>query len=246
MSYRDDQEALQERVGALESELAAANRKIAELSGTAPALPTGNGETFGKPSSLNVPTSLRLEKVVQGELSAQGYEAIAALIRERLGLDTTQVGGRMATLHRPRMPADHVEIVVRDGKTHLLLERSWAERSTGAWLFAGIIGLFGALVAGSLAHDMLHTSDVMSFFHALWAGPLLGALAALILGPRARRKIEAEAVTRRGAFAAMVQLAEENCAKAKPVRVASAAVEEEELAEEELASDNIAAGARIR
>ncbi|NOU33820.1 MAG: hypothetical protein HOO96_38495 [Polyangiaceae bacterium] len=244
MSYRDDQEALQERVGALESELAAANRKIAELSGTAPALPTGNGETFGRPSSLGAPTSLRLETVVDGELSAKGYEAIAALIRERLGLDTTQVGGRMATLHRPRMPAGHVEIVVRDGKTHLLLERSWAERSTGAWLFAGIIGLFGALVAGSFAHDMFHTSDAMSFFHALWAGPLLGAFAALILGPRARRKIEAEAATRRGAFAAMVQLAEEHCVKAKQVRVAVAEVEEP--AEEELASESSDASLGIR
>lgn len=244
MSYRDDQEALQERVSALESELAAANRRIAELSGSAPALPTGKGETFGRPSSLGAPTSLRLETVVDGELSAKGYEAIAALVRERLSLDTTQVGARLETLQRPRMPPDHVEITVSDGKTYLLLERSWAERSAGAWALAGIIAMFGGAVVGALAHDVFHTSDAMSFVQALWGAPLFGLLAALILRPRMRKNIEKELAARRGAFAAMVQLAEENCVKAKQVRVASATVDEP--LEEEVAAESTDASERTR
>jgi hypothetical protein len=244
MGYRDDQEALRERVSALESELAAANRKIAELSGTAPAVAGNDGETLGAPSALGAPRSLRTEKVVEGELSAKGYEAIAALIRERLQLDTAQVGGRMTTLTRPGVPMNRVEIAVRDGKTHLLLERTWAERSVGVWVFAFFFAMFGSVVAGALAHDVFHVSDAMSLAQVLWAGPLAFTIAALLFRPFARKNVEKELAVRRSAFAAMVQLAEGNRVESKQVRVAGAEVEEP--TEEELGSESHDASLGIR
>ncbi len=244
MSYRDDQEALRDRVGALESELAAANRTIAELSGSAPAVAGGEGETLGAPSLVGAPSSLRIEKVVEGELSSKGYEAIAALVRERLELDTAQVGGRMTTLSRPGVPLNRVEIAVRDGKTHLLLERTWAERSVGVFAFAFLFATFGAVAAGALAHDAFHLSGALSFAQALWAGPLAFAMAGLFFRPYVRKGIEKELAARRSTFASMLLLAQEHCANAKQVRVAGAAVEEP--VEEELAPESAAVRERTR
>lgn len=216
MTYRDEKGALQAKVGELESEIEAAHRKIAELSGTAPTAKTSGGETLGPLSGLGTPTSLRIEKVIEGALTTQGYEAIAVVIRERLGLTTTQVGTRMETLHNPRAPAGRVEISVKDGRTHILLERDWSDRAGSTWVFAGMAAMFGGVATAALMHDLFHLSDAMSFVHILWGAPLFGALTASLVRPRARAQVEAELAARRGAFLAIVELAEQH--RTSPVR----------------------------
>ena len=217
--YRDEKGALQAKVGELESELEAAQRKIAELSGTAPAAATGDGETLGAPSGLGVPTSLKLEKVIDGELTLAGYEAIATLIKERLGMETSQVGTRMETLDRPRQPAGRVQISVKDGKTHIVLERDWVDRSPGTWIFAGMLGLFGGFITVALMQDIFHLGDAMTFANVLWAGPLVGALGSIPIRRVARRAIETELAARRGAFAAIVELAQKHRAPKVRARI---------------------------
>lgn len=226
--YRDEKGALQAKVGELEEELEAAKRKIAELSGTAPAPATGDGETLGAPSGLGVATSLKLEKVIDGELTPAGYEAIAALIKERLGLETSQVGARMESLHRPRQPAGRVQIAVKDGKTHVTIERDWSDRAPGTWVLAGVVALFGGVMTAGLMHDAFHLGDAMSFAQMLWAGPLLAGLASMPIRRLAKRQIEEELAARRGAFAAIVDLAEKH--RTAPVR---ARVEVADATEEE-------------
>lgn len=247
MTYRDEKGALQAKVGELESEIEAAHRKIAELSGTAPAPKTASGETLGPLSGLGAPTSLRIEKVIDGALTTQGYEAIAAVIRERLGLETTQVGTRMETLHRPRTPAGRVEISVKDGKTYIVIERDWSDRAGGTWVLAGVVAMFGGVITGALMHDMFHLTDAMSFVHMTWGAPLFGALAAALVRPRARRLIEAELATRRGAFLAIVELAEQH--RASPVR-ARVALEDGQAvgdaAEEESTAESARSEGRAR
>jgi hypothetical protein len=219
VTYRDEKGALQAKVGELEGELQEAQRKIAQLTGAAPAPSTGDGETLGAPSGLGVPTSLRIEKVVDGELTMQGYEAIASVIRDRLGLETTQVGARMETLHRPRQPAGRIQIAVKDGKTHIVLERDWSDRAPGTWVFAGMLGMFGGFITAALMHDLFHLGDAMAFANVLWAGPLVGGLASIPIRRVARSQIEAELAARRGAFAAIVEVAEKHRAPAVRARV---------------------------
>lgn len=241
MSYRGDQEALQQRVEALESELATAKEKIAELSGAEPTIAAGSGETLGARSSIGAPTSVRIEKVIAGELSSRGFEAVAALLRERLKLEAAQVGARMETLAR-RAPGARVEVAVRDGKTHLLLEQSFAGRATGAWIFAGLFALMAGVIAGAFGHDLFHLSDAMSFVQALWAAPLVGTLAALLLRPHVRKNVETELANDRGAFAAIAQVVEEDCARGARVRVQSVETDDAE----ELALDHEEVAARAR
>ena len=222
MTYRDDQGALHGRVDALESELDAANRRIAELSGGASTSIMGDGEKLGPLSNLGTPTSLRIEQVLDGELTVEGYEAISSVIRERLGLDTTQVGGRMETLERARSSAGRVLVAVKEGKTHVVVERDWSERAMGTWVLTAMVALFGGVVVAALMHDLFRLSDAMSFVHVLWSAPLVAFVAASLLRPYARKKVEAELASRRGTFAAIVALAQRHSPPVVRTRVETA------------------------
>lgn len=217
VTYRDEKGALRAKVGDLEGQLAAAQRKIAELSGATPAA-SDEGEQLGPTSGLGLPSSIRLEKVLEGTLSPAGYEAIAGLIERRIGLKSSQVGTRLETLALPRV-GGRVEITVKDGRTHLVLERDWSDRPAGTWVVAGMAAVFGGLAAAAVMHDVMHLSDPMSFAQFLWAGPLIAGLTAPLVRGRARRHIEEDLALRRGTFAALVELAQQHVLEAPRVRV---------------------------
>ena len=238
MTYRDEKGALVAKVDHLESELAAANAKIAALSGTASTPASIEGETLGPDTSLGVPGFVRLEKVLDYTLTPQGYEAIAALIDQRLGMKTTQVGSKLETLTTPRAPAGRVELSVKDGRTHLVLERDWSDRGAGTWVLSGMLAMFGGLVTAAVVHDVAHLSDAMAFAQILWSAPMVFGAAAPLLRRRGRRVVEAELAERRGTFAALVELAAEHRAGASVrARVDVAAEpEHDEPLEQELAA----------
>lgn len=239
MTYRDQKAALVAKVDHLESELAAAKAKIAALSGTAPAPVSNEGETLGPTTSLGAPGSLRLEKVLDFVLTPDGYEAVAALLAQRLGMKTTQVGSKLETLANPRAPAGRVELSVKDGRTHVVLERDWSDRGAGTWVLSGMLAMFGGLVTAALVHDVAHLGDAMAFAQVLWSAPVVFGAAAPLLRGRARRQIEGELAVRRGTFAALVELAAKHRADA-PVRarveVAAEPEQDEPPAERELAA----------
>lgn len=236
MTYRDEKGALAAKVDHLESELAAANAKIAVLSGTAPAPPTTEGETLGPTTSLGAPGSLRLEKELDFTLTPEGYEAIAALIDERLGMKTTQVGSKLETLATPRAPAGRVEVSVKDGRTRVVLERDWSDRGAGTWVLSGMLAMFAGLATAAVLHDVAHLTDAMAFANVLWSAPVVFGAAAPLLRGRARKQVEAELAVRRGTFAALVELAGKHRAR-PPVRarvdVASEPEQDEPLEEQQ-------------
>src|SRR5947207_3024047 len=79
MTYRDDREALQARVETLEQELAGAQATIARLEGRGAAdVGSESASTF-----LGTPMGLRLERELPFEVTNQGFEAIAELLRSR-------------------------------------------------------------------------------------------------------------------------------------------------------------------
>jgi hypothetical protein len=206
VTYRDEKGALQAQVGELEGRLETAQAEIAALRGTSAPSATHQGEALGAPSDLGTPTSLRIEEVLDGTLTPEGYEAIATLLEKRIGLPSRQVGSKLETNTLPNI-GGKVTVTVREGRTHLLLEHDWSSRAPSAWLFAGVTAMFGAVATAAVMHDVMHLSDLMSFAQVLWAGPLIAGIAALPIRSRVRRHVETELAARRGTFTAMVDVA---------------------------------------
>ena len=80
MTYRDDRDALEARVKALEGDLAEANETVRRLRGEAPSATTSAAAPAGKRVR-----GIYLAREVDGQISDQGYEAIGNVLRERLG-----------------------------------------------------------------------------------------------------------------------------------------------------------------
>jgi hypothetical protein len=95
VSYRDEKEALRARVRTLQGDLAAAERKIARLSGEAE--PAGPEEQLSESGLLGAPTGIVLERELPFSIDEHGYEAIALAVRSRLGVEVAQVGGSLTT-----------------------------------------------------------------------------------------------------------------------------------------------------
>jgi len=206
VTYRDEKGALQAKVGELEERLQVAQAENAALRGTSASPDVREGETLGALSGLGTPSSLRIEEVLEGTLSPEGYEAIATLVEKRLRLTSRQVGTKLETNTLPNV-GGKVTITVREGRTHLVLEHDWSSRAPSTWLFAGVAAAFGAMATAAVMHDTMHLTDLMSAAQVLWAGPLIAGMAALPIRSRVRRHIETELAADRGTFTAMSELA---------------------------------------
>jgi hypothetical protein len=92
VTYRDETETLRAQVEKLEGELASANQQVARLRGEAPGSAAG---TAGPDKLVGEPLVFDEEHVLPYRLTEQGYEAIAALLKERLAVDVAQVGSTL-------------------------------------------------------------------------------------------------------------------------------------------------------
>lgn len=223
--YRNDEERLRAKVGELEAALTDTRAQLAALRGTGSSVVAIQGEAPAPLTKLGIPSTLRIEHVVDGELTVEGFEAIADVVRRRLGKATTQVGARLETLpRRAGDPEDRVVVLVRDGQTRIGLERDFREVPvTGHWVI-GLTGMLGPLVA-AIAGDLLHLSGTAILANMLWTTPLCGAIAVPAARALARGqldRIRGELAERRGTFAAIVELAARHTTRAvPPTRVAT-------------------------
>jgi len=166
MTYRDDRDADQARIAALEAELAAAQKKIGELEGhreQALVLATPGGALVAnRPRTaaetwLGAPLRLELVRTFEGALASERFEDLLPLIRE-LAHDT----GRTEILRTsftwsPSAGANTagpfivVTITVKDGRTTLSVHDKLGQLA-GA-LFGGFGGGLGggAMVAPIMA-----------------------------------------------------------------------------------------------
>ena len=125
MTYRDDRDADQARIQALEGQLAAANERIAQLEGKREqALVRASGDR--QPSAqrwLGAPTQLELERTFEGTFPAERFEDLVEQIREltrdrgRTELLRSSVAWWSSTSERSIGPFLCVTVTVKDGKT---------------------------------------------------------------------------------------------------------------------------------
>lgn len=229
--YRDEKETLRARVGELEGELAEAQDKIARLTGASE--DRSLGEMLERSRITGGPRRYAREVELPFVVSDEGYEAIARLVRERLGVQPLQVGRSLT--------APGVLEVRREG------ERTIA-RITGAWNEAGLAvasgsilaTLFGALPAVGILVDAAHVSPM----HAAWMIPLAIVGGGAAMRQVVKRRTERELERLRGTFESVLELAHAHAIEHAPsVR---ARVEVDAAATEEVTVEHARARARAR
>jgi Tfp pilus assembly protein FimV len=139
VGYRDEREALEAKVQELEDDLGEARRTIARLQGEGAAAQPGSDA----PSAfLGAPPRLHLERELPFEVSDEGYEAIADILRARLSTPAAgnmgNVGqvGRTLTFQRPGLTVR----IAREppGKTRITLDDN--HQGFGVLLGVGTMG----------------------------------------------------------------------------------------------------------
>lgn len=134
MTYRDDRDADQARIVALEAELTTAKRRIDELEGTrSQALVLASGGALaatGRPTTraakwLGAPTSLGLSRVFSGTYPAEKFEELVDVIREVTGdrgrteLMRSSMTWWASSAERGAGPFTMITVAIKDGVTTL-------------------------------------------------------------------------------------------------------------------------------
>jgi len=218
--YRDDAEALRERVSQLEAELAELRR---------PRGPGGGGNVF-----LGAPTRLVFEDEVDVELDERSLERLVSILRRELGTlgRIERVGDTLAWVSSVQQGQRYVELIceVRDGRTMLRLQESLGQ-------VAG--GLFGGVVGGAGGGGLGFVIPLSLVFGAPALTPLfaLGWVGAVYAATRAGYKRLAK--TRGERLGALMNRLVAEARRATPrVRVGT---EEDPLQEDELVEEDTAA-----
>lgn len=134
MTYRDDRDADQARIVALEADLTAARRRIDELEGSrSQALVLASGGALapsGKPTTraakwLGGPTQLGLSRVFQAAYPAEKFEELVDVIRDVTGdrgrteLMRTSMTWWASSAERGTGPFTMITVAIKDGVTTL-------------------------------------------------------------------------------------------------------------------------------
>ena len=154
MTYRDETDGLRARVAELERELDEANSTVARLRGDDA---TESSEPSGRYSALlGQHTRYVRDHTLPFEISAEGYEAIAALMKSRFGVRSSQVGRQLE--------AGGLRVTYAEGKTRVqwVIDRGPLEASLLS--LTGLFSLFGSMIPVAIGHDGFHLSDPQ-----LWA-----------------------------------------------------------------------------
>ncbi|MFO0710830.1 MAG: hypothetical protein U0353_13375 [Sandaracinus sp.] len=205
--YRDETESLRARVNELESKLAASEEANARL----------RGENVSAAAASTVPDALvgeRLhfvsEETLPFEIDEAGFEAIAALLRERRKVQPAQVGRTLT--------AAGFSLRSSEGVTHVRLETD--ARGLRASVLAGppLAGLFGALPVTGLVLDLAQHAAV-SPWHLAWAIPAIllgGGLGMRAIAARGARNTRS---AHDGVYAAIGEIAARHRVSVAKVRV---------------------------
>lgn len=229
MSYRGDDDAQRARIVELERELDAARAQIATLRGEAPG--SAPGTTLEQSRVSGGPSRYVREVTLPHAITETGYEAIAKVLRERLGKNASQVG---RTLTVPGTFA-----LTREGDgVRLRLEADWRTAAGGVLASGGLAGGFGGLVSAGLLADVLnhglgwhHTFAVDAGLTAtvLALATTFTAAAAFATRRRTARGTREALAKYEGTFEAILALAAEHALREVPPTrvVADAGVESE-------------------
>lgn len=192
MTYRNDRDADQARITALEAELATARQKIEELEGKrSQALVLASGGALapsGKAASgsarwLGAPLKLELTRRFEGAYPTERFEDLVEVIREvtrdrgRTELLRSSFAWWASSTDRGMGPFTSVTVTVRDGATTLLA----TDRLSN--LAGGIFGGFGGGVGGGLLIAPIGATLLLPVlgpvFFAAWFGGIYGGARAI-------------------------------------------------------------------
>lgn len=183
MTYRDDRDADQARIVALEAELTAANKRIDELEGTrSQALVLASGGALaatGKPTTraakwLGAPTRLGLSRVFPAAYPADKFEDLVDVIRDITGdrgrteLMKTSMTWWASSAERGTGPFTTITVAIKDGVTTLT-----ATDRLGQLAGAYYGGIGGGVGGGGLALPIgatLLMPVLASVFFGAWIG----------------------------------------------------------------------------
>jgi len=195
MGYRDEKASLRARVAELEAELAAKDETIGRLQGQL-GTPRHVDPSYGR--VLDAPEALVLERTLDHEVSTEGLEAIAAVLRERLRLPVSQVGRTV----RGELGTIAFELETCDGRTELRLQATYQDRRQGIFVAGPIVGLFLAGAAVGVLGPLTLAPAAMTA-----VATLVGATGVLGLGALVRRTVRKEQANVIGSFEAVGALA---------------------------------------
>lgn len=249
--YRDDRAALEANVERLESELEDARVRLAQIDGVSIDEDRVEiDEVLGSPGPLGVPQSLGLRAELDRALSPERLEQIAAMLRLRLSLPVTVVGGAITS------PDGRFSLRSIEGRTELRLDSTFTQAERAHWVGVALGTLATAALSGVLLHEAAGINAAAALSNLLWIVPVVGVVASPLLQPPYARRVLHEQEAIRDVFRAALALAQEEDTKppAERLRVeepedlatgaagdfegdAQAEEEEEEEAEEEEAEE---------
>ena len=234
MGYRNEQDGLRAQVTELQDQLAHANLRIERLTGNAPLQPAG--EVIERSRLLDAPSRVVLERDLDFEIGEEGFEAIAALLRPKLGA-VAQVGRTLT--------ANGFSLACADGATQVRMVGDYRNIARGAVSASVLLGAFAAFVTFAIAHDFVNRN--LAEGNVLWMAPLFIAALFAVVRPFSKRSADTKAKQQRATLEVVVEVAR-RFAKKRPAagkaRVeVSASVSEEAAAETEAAAEAEAAEA---
>ncbi|MEM1414357.1 MAG: hypothetical protein AAGH15_05635 [Myxococcota bacterium] len=222
MGYRDPEEGLKAKVGALEDELAEAQRAIARLEGRA----VTDGVHEEAPSRfLGAALKTGVSRELDGPVSEAGMQAIARMFRERLppGAAPAQSGGRL------EVRGPYYELAVEntpEGRCRVEARGDFVHQRSGGFLLAGFFSAIGLFAGGGLVAQGLPP------VHMAWWLPAATVAATALARRLARGHRNEHDAQIRGVFETAIALAEEHrdtSAPGRRVRVAPDAEAPHEL-----------------
>ena len=208
MTYRDDNDALRARVEKLETDLAESRSTVERLRGeAAPASSLVSNSRW-----LGVPARFERDELLPFEISDQGYERIAAILRARLNVQVSQVG---RSLHAP--PAFSLD---REGAgTRIRMKGDWSGLAIGVPVgaFLGLL-LPGMPAIAFFANAAQHGLRIVAL-QAIWAIPSIAAGASWLMRKAAARQATRGVAGMTGTFEAVLEAARAHAVGAPATRV---------------------------
>ncbi len=235
MSYRDEEQAQRARIEDLERKLEGAQREIASLRGARAG--SQPGTTIERSKISNGPSTYVRQVVLPHGLSEAGYEAIASVLRTRLGLNAAQVGRALTVPGSFSLRPEGEGLALR-------LTADWRSFAAGVVSLTSMTGFFGTLMSGGLLADLAthgigwhHAASVDAAFAAtvVAIGASLTGGVAWWSRRRASRFAHAKLADYEGTFEAILAIAEQH-ALGGPPKTRVETDREDEAAEPEQAT----------
>ncbi len=188
MTYRDDRDADRARISALEAELAAANKRVAELEGKEStalvAASQGAVALTSRPAAsttwLGAPLDMELEREYDGTYPVDKFEDLVETIRTtlrdpgRTEILKSSLTWSMTAGPKSTGPFLVISVVVRDGRTRLIISDKLGQLA--AAIFGGVGGGVGGgtiilpILAGAAAGPAFIPVALAVWLGGSWMG----------------------------------------------------------------------------